>query len=683
MKKVKSLFDKFRASSVTYFFTNRLFLSYVLLSLIACIFLRAFTIGRVYYFRPFITDIGAILVLGSFGYFLKPNKQYHYFMTVLCFICFLCIANSVYYTFYTSFASAGELATLRQAETVTGSIFEKLKILDFIYIVFPFVLRYIHKKLLATPYYNYLLKIESGKKMVLGTFIAGACVIGFRFATATKSDYGRLVKLWNREAVVERFGIITYQVNDLIKTITPKISSLFGYEDAVVRFSNYMKDNENVHHNNKYTNIFEGKNIIFVHMESMQTFLMDLEFNGVEVTPTINKLAKEGMFFSKFYPQISTGTSSDTEFTLLSSLMPASSGTIFVSYYNRDYVTIPKLLKEKGYYTFSMHGNNAAMWNRSKVHPILGYDDMYFKEEDRFNVPEDKVINLGINDKEFYKEIMPILEQIEQDNTNYMGTVISLSNHSPFAYLDKYGPLDMSDTFKIKNPKTGAMEEVTTNYLEGTPVGNYIHSAHYADVAMGDFIKYINESDYFNDTVFVFYGDHDAKLSRANLEYLYNYNKENGELLSPSDPNYVDYDVYTHELNKNTPLIIWTKDEALRSKINTEIKDVMGTYDIMPTIGNMFGFENKYALGHDVFDKNYERIVIYPNGNFLTNDVYYRNSTNEYKILSENVILDENYIDKHLKYTEDRLDVSNSIVVYNLLSEKALQDAKDMETKND
>ena len=119
-------------------------------------------------------------------------------------------------------------------------------------------------------------------------------------------------------------------------------------------------------------------------MESMQTFLMNLEFNGVEVTPTINKLAKEGMFFSKFYPQISTGTSSDTEFTLLSSLMPASSGTIFVSYYNRDYVTIPKLLKEKGYYTFSMHGNNAAMWNRSKVHPILGYDDMYFKEEESY-----------------------------------------------------------------------------------------------------------------------------------------------------------------------------------------------------------------------------------------------------------------------------------------------------------
>ena len=31
-----------------------------------------------------------------------------------------------------------------------------------------------------------------------------------------------------------------------------------------------------------------------MHMESMQSFLMDLSFNGREVTPNLNKLAKEG-----------------------------------------------------------------------------------------------------------------------------------------------------------------------------------------------------------------------------------------------------------------------------------------------------------------------------------------------------------------------------------------------------
>ncbi|UKI28211.1 MAG: sulfatase-like hydrolase/transferase [Clostridium sp.] len=111
----------------------------------------------------------------------------------------------------------------------------------------------------------------------------------------------------------------------------------------------------------------------------MTDFLMNTNINGVEITPNINKLASEGMYFRNFYPQISVGTSSDTEFTLTSSLMPATNGTVFVSYYDRDYVTIPKLFSEQGYYTFSMHGNKASMWNRRVMHPSLGYRDFFIQ----------------------------------------------------------------------------------------------------------------------------------------------------------------------------------------------------------------------------------------------------------------------------------------------------------------
>ena len=72
-------------------------------------------------------------------------------------------------------------------------------------------------------------------------------------------------------------------------------------------------------------------------MESIQNFLIDLKVNGVEITPNINKLSREGMYFSKFYPQISIGTSSDTEFTLSTGILPSSSGTVFVNYFNRKY----------------------------------------------------------------------------------------------------------------------------------------------------------------------------------------------------------------------------------------------------------------------------------------------------------------------------------------------------------
>ena len=48
-----------------------------------------------------------------------------------------------------------------------------------------------------------------------------------------------------------------------------------------------------------FTDIFKGKNVIVIHAESMQTFPMNLKFNGKEVTPNLNKLAKEGIFFNK------------------------------------------------------------------------------------------------------------------------------------------------------------------------------------------------------------------------------------------------------------------------------------------------------------------------------------------------------------------------------------------------
>ena len=639
------------------------------MSLIAMIIVRRTTVGGSTLY-PLITDLGIILVLGAIGYFIKPKNQFKYFFSLICIFCLMAIINSIYYVFYTSFASFGELASISQAQTVKGSIMEKLRISYLIYIIFPVMFYLVHKKLSASSYYTFIEKIEKGKIMCFSTFIVGILLIAFSFAKATRTDYSRLAKQWNRNYIVERFGLILYQGNDLFQTLRPKFSSLFGYEDAKKLFDDYFNSESSTHYkgNNKYTGILEGKNIIFVHMESIQDFVLDLSFNGVDVAPNIKRLANEGMSFSNFYPQVSTGTSSDTEFTLLSSLMPASSGIVFVSYYNRNYVTIPKLLANEGYYTFSMHGNYVSMWNRAKAHPSLGYQGLYFEES--FDYNDEDVINLGINDKLFFKEAIPILENIESEQSNYMGTIITLSNHSPFIFLDKYGELDFTDYVTKVDERSGISTTLETNYLSGSAVGNYLTSVHYADAALGEFLDYINESEAFDNTVFVFYGDHDAKLTRKELNYLYNYNKEDGTVYTEEDENYVHYDSFAHDLNKKTPLIIWTKDKSLKYTFTGEVDYYMGMLDLAPTILNMYGLSNPYALGHDIFNIRDNNIVSFPNGNFVTNMLYYNNSIGEYKIINENTIIDENYIADKKKYVEDLLDVSNAIIVYDLLGNK-------------
>lgn len=673
--KIKTFFRKLRKNIIEYITTNRLFITYVILSMLGLMLVRNFTIGKMFDSKPFLADFALVLMFGSLGYLVKPKNRFRYFFILMLIFTVMEVINSIYYTFYYSFASFGELSTVSQMGTVTNSLWERIKLTDLIYILIPIIFYILHKRLVKTSYYNFMSVVEKGKKMFVTTLLVGCIFLAWTFVTAKKSDYSRLAKQWFRVYIVERFGLVMYQCNDLIQTLTPKFSSLFGYEAASNAFTNFFTSPERDEYKekNKYTNILKDKNIIFIHMEGMQTYLMDLKFNGKDVTPTINKLASEGLFFKNFYPQISTGTSSDTEFTLNTSLMPAASGTVFTAYYDRTYITIPKLLKEKGYETFSMHGNYSSMWNRSNVHPLLGYtkENMFFEEHFEFNHDlEDPnnmdVVNLGISDKLFFKQAVPILENFEDQHEKYMGTVITLSNHSPFIYLDKYGEFDMSTTFKDCDEHNVCTTK-TTDYLYGKASGNYITSAHYADEALGEFFEYINNSDHFNNTVFVLYGDHDAKLTRNEMNYLYNYDYRTGELKDESDPTYIDYDSVTHELNKKTPLIIWTKNSKLRSKLNGVVNYYMGMYDVMPTIGNMLGINNDYALGHDIFNIKDNNVVVFPNGNFVTNLIYYNNSTGASKIIKEGAELTTDYISNLINKTEKILEVSNSIIVHNLI----------------
>ncbi len=667
-EKILNYINNVRRLIIEYVVTNRLFVTYVLISLIGMMITRFSTLGEFFTFRSLVANLALILMIGSLSYVLKPKNRFKYLFFWILVFTLMGLVNTIYYKFYASFASFGELAMLGQAETVTGSIYDKLHVLDFIYIFMPIIFYGYHKKIKKTSYYNFITKFERKKTKFTSTLAVGGTMLFFILSTSTATDFSRLGNQWNRLSNMERFGLIFYQFNDLVQTLKPQFSSLFGYEEAAEAFNEYFAE-ENVIPDNKYTGVLEGKNIVFIHMESIQTFLMDLSYNGVEVTPNLNKLADEGMFFTNFFPQISTGTSSDAEFTLLSSMYPASTGTVFVSYYDRNYITIPKVLSEKGYTTFSMHGNNFTMWNRSNAHPSLGYEEFYYK--DKYDFTEEDEIGLGINDSLFFEQSIAYLEEIESSSTNYMGTVITLSNHSPFESVDKYVEYDLSTTFEVEN-EDGITETVTTDYLSKKSIGRYLKSSHFADLAMGEFIDMVNESEYFNDTVFVFYGDHDAKFSQSEMNYLINYDYMTGDLKEESDPTYVEYDSFDHELDKNTPLIIWSKNEEIRETINGEFDYPMGTVDVAPTLYNMLGVYNEYSFGNDIFTAKDDNYVVFPNANFLTADIYYNNSKSEYKALREDVILTENYIEDYLAKTEEKLTVSNSIIVHNLIEKEVL-----------
>lgn len=659
MKKIKfkKYCNKLARKFKKYFSTNILFLSYTFTSVLIGFLLRLLTMSNVNDFRAYVCDFIVVIVVGSFGYLIKPKNQFKYFLSVSILFTAMCVVNSIYYKFYTNYVSISLLSTLSMLGKVSNSVTSKLKLIYFIYLLAPITLIIVNKFLVKKNYYYNVGKDEKGKLMFRRTCLSGVILIILTTFTMTKSDGSRLVKLWNRDYVVKRFGIYTYMLSDFVTSIQPSISPMFNYDEDRRIFLEYYNNKDYTHKDNSYTGVFEGKNVIFVHMESMQNFLINLKVNGIEITPNLNKLVNESTYFSKFYPQISTGTSSDTEFTLSTSLLPSANGTVFVNYYNRSYETLERAFLNKGYYTFAMHANDANYWNRLNMYKTLGYEDFFAK--DSYVVPTDKkspdLVGLGLSDKSFYEQIMPILLDIKNNKSNYMGKVISLSNHSPFDDLTKYGDVDFSTTYKDDDGN-----EIVDKYLENTEIGNYLKSAHYADEALGLFLKLIKENGLDKDTVFVFYGDHEAKLGKKNLSLLYNYDINEHKYIDEDDERYVSLDNYEYDILKNTPLIIYGEGAP-----HKEIKDVMGMWDVFPTIANMFNLECNYSIGNDIFSDN-EKIVVFPNGDVITNKIFYNNLRDEFVSLNNEPINDD-YITHIREYAEERLGVSKAIIVHDLL----------------
>lgn len=665
-KKAKAFCKKVREEHIVkaYCKNNILFLAFLITCLLNSTMLRFFTMHTMenyLAFKPILADLSILIIAGSFGYLLKPKNRFIYYMILEIFFTFICMVNSIYYTFYTSFASASMLSLTQFIAPVGDAVMENvLELKDLLYLIGPAILIIIHIFLKKKQYYKKVEGKKERKQKTLKTLITGAVLIVIFTVTLSSLEIGRFAKQWNREYIVMRFGIYIYQFNDVVASLQPKINSMFGYDKAKKSFNEYFEGKEE-EKDNEYTNIFEGKNVIAIHAESLQTIALNREFNGVEVTPNLNRILKEGMYFSNFYSQVSVGTSSDAELTYNTSLMPTQSGTAFVSYFDRKYVAFPSLLKEKGYYTFSMHANNADFWNRRTMHQSLGYDKFYSKET--YKVEKENSIGLGLSDKEFFKQSITKLKKIKEKHDKFYGLLITLTNHTPFSDVDKYDPFEVNIKEKVVNEE-GVEEEKIYPYMEGTKLGNYFKSVHYADAALGEFLQALEENGLLENTVFVLYGDHDARLPKKDYQRLLNYDKETDGLLDKEDEGYQEFDSYQYELNRKVPLIIWTKDK----QFNKEITNVMGMYDVLPTLGNMLGIENKYALGHDIFNINEDNIVVFPNGNWLTNKIYYNSQKGEYLSLDGEAISEEYIIAKN-KYSEELLNVSNNMIVFDLLNE--------------
>lgn len=661
---VKARFDKvrvfFKKHYVTFFKEIPMLFCFIISALFNTLLLRIITVGNFGYLKPLFADLGMLCIFSSFMFLFKSDKAKRRYLVILSFIIsIICTIHSVYYTYYDSFASISLLATSTFVVDVGDAVVEKvLKVTDLLYLWQPIFVYYYYirenRKMQKSSVKNQGI---NRRFSFVNMFISGIVILLFVSLTVTKVEWSRFGKMWNRESVVSSFGVLTYQVNDIVQSLEPKINNLFGHDKALKKVSDFYNENEVVDTVNDYTGIFDGMNVIVIHAESLQTVALNRSFNGVEVAPMLNRLAREGVYFNNFYSQVGVGTSSDAEFTFSTSLMPSSNGTVFVNYFDREYETIQKSFKNKGYYTFSMHGNTGDFWNRATMHQNMGYDKFYSKSS--FDI--DETIGLGISDKLFFRQAVPMIQEIvEKRNQPFYGTLITLTNHTPWSDLELMDEYDTTWTVEIDG------EEVVRDYLQGTTLGDYFRSVHYMDQAIEQFINDLDNAGILDNTVIVIYGDHDARISKKNYNLMYNYDPYTDTTRDEDDEGYVDYNEYEYRLDKKVPFIIWSKNKQFCEEVNTPT----GMIDAFPILKNMFGLEtNPFQLGHDVMNlTNGDNVVVFTDGSYVTSKVYYNGQNGEIYSVDGGAV-DENYIRGNADIANNLIDVSNDIITYDLIKE--------------
>ena len=280
--------------------------------------------------------------------------------------------------------------------------------------------------------------------------------------------------------------------------------------------------------------ILAGKNLIVVHFESLESFVLDYEFEGQEITPNINKLMENSISFPNVYEQIQEGVSSDSELMFNTGLYPAQKGSAFMSYGENTYFALPKLLQRSGYHTMAVHGDKDTFWNRDIVYPNIGIDD--YIHEDLF---EDKRYSgLGILDESLFKQSV---KEIERTSKPYYSYVMTVTSHTPFTIEEEHRYLGVPG------------EDNDAGYLE---------SIHYTDYHLGKFYEELEEKGELENTAIIVFGDHEG---------IHKYH----ESALP-------------ENNKKVPFFI-----HIPGMEGMEVDTIGGQVDMLPTILYMLGAEEE------------------------------------------------------------------------------------------
>ncbi|MDO5544433.1 MAG: LTA synthase family protein [Eubacteriales bacterium] len=374
---------------------------------------------------------------------------------------------------------------------------------------------------------------------------------------------------------------------------------------------------------NEYTGLFAGKNLILITAEAFTSEVID-----EERTPTLYRMAAQGIQFRDYYQPAWGASTTSGEFSNLIGIVPTTAGMCMKEAIQQDlFLTMGHQLQAQNYYSAAYHNHNKDFYDRDKTHTELGYD--------RF-----LALYGGL---EGVQAVFP-----ESDLEMIDATVPQYIDQQPFSiyYMTVSGHCMYSQK---ENAMARKNYDVVADMDCCEAVKCYYASQQELEYAMQSLVEQLEEAGIADDTVIVIATDH------------YPYGLErSGTWRNTSDylAELYGVDSYDKFVRDHSTLIIWSG--CLEGK-NIVVDEPVYSLDILPTLSNLFGldYDSRLLVGRDVFSGE-SPLVLWPDFSWKTDKGTY-DAQNGTFTPAEGQTVDEEYITIVKNIVRNKIDYSRQV----------------------
>lgn len=315
------------------------------------------------------------------------------------------------------------------------------------------------------------------KIALLCLLLFGGIVVYYACKRNPTPGYATLNGLYTIEPVraFKEFGIVHYWIY--------QIGIFQGISEKEEQYAkNFMCSIENGSNCAK-KKVEGGKNLILILVESLHSWPIGMNIDGIEITPHINQLLKQDktIYFSKEMPQVKDGRSSDAQLIINTGILPLATGAVSACYAANTFPSLPAALKEKGYTTASFLWDDKNYWNQEAMSRAYQFECLYdrLRDSERFEEA----------DEQLFAKALPLLLKLPQP---FYAQIVTMSSHDPWIRPPHMKTL--LDGIEIKNED----------------VRNYMVILQYVDQCIWKFVTQLKEEGIYDNSVIVITGDHDA-----------------------------------------------------------------------------------------------------------------------------------------------------------------------------